>query len=89
MKKIGGFICMLLLNMLLNIYWSIPALLLLVAHFVFNLHIIYFYICLAVWIFGIVFWMLFVGFGSKVSGNREDEYRENKNPYSVGVKNKD
>ena len=68
-RRSGGFFLCLLLNVLLNWEGVIPAALL-------------FALALALWIGGLIVWMLVIGWASDC-GSRRDEPRENKNPYSA------
>ena len=58
MKRGRGFFISLVINMLLNLSWSIPACILLGCHFVFGLSLLWFWIALGVWIAFIVFKMI-------------------------------
>ena len=51
---------MLLINMILNAEGLIPSLILLVLHFLLDISILWFVGALAVWILGLVFWMLVI-----------------------------
>ena len=76
-----------LINIFLNLEWSIPAWILLVCHFVFDISIWWFVGALTVWVIGVAIktvvfsWLIHVG-------NIPDPPKENKNPYSVGAKPK-
>ena len=80
-KRGGGFFLCLLLNLLL--YWegAIPAALLLALHRWRGWPLWWAGLALALWIGGILLWMLVIGWASDC-GSRRDEARENKNPYS-------
>lgn len=82
MKDSGNFFLCLFVNMLLNWEWSIPAWILLVLHFVLDWSILWFWLALALWLFGILFWMRVMGWATRC-GNIPDPEKENKNPYSV------
>ena len=86
MKKIGEFFAVLFFNMLINLEWSIPAWILLAMHFVFGWKLIWFWIALGVWLLSIILWMDVISWASGCSAPGAP--RENKNPYSVGQKEK-
>jgi hypothetical protein len=71
----------LLINLVLNLEWSIPAWILLLLHFIFDISILWFVGAIALWVVGVgvktaVFsWLI-------REGNRPDPPKENKNPYS-------
>ena len=79
--KGNGFFSALLINLVFNLEWSIPAWLLLEAHFIFKISIWWFVGALAVWVIGVAIktavfsWLVHVG-------NISDLPKENKNPYS-------
>lgn len=81
-KISGGFWLCLLINMLLNIDWSIPAWILLALHFWLDIPIWWFVGALALWILPIILGMWITGWAASV-GNEPDPYKENKNPYST------
>ena len=84
-KRNGGFLLGLLLNMLLNLQWSIPAWILLVMHFWLDWSVWWFWLALVLWFLDILFWMIFMDWAGDCS-NTPDPPKENKNPYSVGAK---
>lgn len=67
--------------MIINFEKSIPAWILLVCHFIFDIPIYWFFIALGVWILSIVIWMSIIGTATRL-GNEPTPHRENKNPYS-------
>ena len=81
-KRSGNFLICLFFNMLVNLEWSIPAWLLLIAHFVWDLSIWWFVGALAFWILSMLSFMWIVGWASEAS-SQPDPPKENKNPYSV------
>ena len=87
MKKLGEFFACLLFNMLINLEWTIPAWILLAMHFIFDWKIMWFWIALGVWILSIILWMDLIGWAARCSGTQKP--KENKNPYSVGFKDKE
>lgn len=81
-KKSGGFFLCLLLNMLLNPEGIIAFAVLLGLHFWLSWPIWIAFAVLGIWLFGMIIWMLLIGFANKC-GNEHTPQRENKNPYSV------
>ena len=81
-KITGGFLLCLLLNLLLNLEWSIPAWLLLGLHIWLSISIWWFIGALAFWILRILAGMWLMGWAS-ACGNEKDPPKENKNPYSA------
>lgn len=81
-RKSGSFWLCLLINMLLNFEWSIPAWILLGVHFWLDISIWWFIGALALWILRILAGMWLMGWASACS-NQKDPPKENKNPYSV------
>ena len=81
-KSGGGFFLCLLVNLLLNLQWSIPAWILLVLHFWLEISIWWFVGGLAFWILSILADMWLIGWASDCS-SQKDPPKENKNPYSV------
>ena len=79
--KRTGFGLSLIINLLLNLHWSIPAWILLGLHF---------WLRISIWWFigSIAFWILSIGLGMCIMkwaagcSNRKDPPKENKNPYS-------
>lgn len=84
-KRGGSFWLCLLVNMALNLEWTIPAWILLVLHFWLGWSIWWFVLALVLWIVDILFWMKVMGWAADCS-NTPDPPKENKNPYSVGAK---
>ena len=80
-RRSGGFFLCLLLNLLLNGEGVIPAALLFALHRWRGWPLWWAGLALALWIGGILLWMLVIGWASDC-GSRRDEARENKNPYS-------
>ncbi len=81
-KHTGSFLLCLLINMALNLEWSIPAWILLAIHIWLGISIWWFIGALVFWILGIVLGMWLMGWAADC-GNRKDPPKENKNPYSV------
>ena len=84
MKKTGDFLMCLLINMLINWEWSIPAWILLALHFIFGLDILWFFIALGLFLAGLLLWMAIFAWASTCRNS--DKPKENKNPYSVGAR---
>ena len=82
-RHTGSFIVCLLFNMLINAEGIIPAVILLVLHFVLGWSILWSAAAFCLWIAGIAVWMLIIGWARKC-GDTPDPPKENKNPYSVG-----
>ncbi len=80
-KRSGGVLLCFLLNLLLNLEWAVPAVVLLVLHFVIDISAWWFVSALALWILivfvetAVISWVARCDTGS-------DRQRENKNPYS-------
>ena len=81
-RRSGGFFLCLLLNLLLNWEGVIPAALLFALHRWRGWPLWWAGLALALWIGGLIIWMLVIGWASDC-GSRRDEPRENKNPYSA------
>ena len=86
MKRGGNFWLCLLINLLLHLEGTIPALLLLVLHFVLGWSVWWAVGALALWILGMVLWMRLMGWAAS-AGSEPDPPKENKNPYSVKKQN--
>ena len=86
-KRGGSFWLCLLVNMALNLEWTIPAWILLALHFWLGWSIWWFVLALVLWIVDILFWMKVMGWAADCS-NTPDPPKENKNQYSVGAKKK-
>ena len=81
-KQNGGFFLCLLINLLLNLEWAIPAGILLALHFWLDISIRWFVGGLILWILSICLGMWLMGWAA-ASGSLKDPPKENKNPYSV------
>lgn len=81
-NRSGSFLLCLLINLLLNLEWSIPAWILLALHFWLNISFWWFAGGLAFWILSVVTGMWIMGW-ARSCGNEKDPPKENKNPYSV------
>ena len=82
-KRTGNFWLCLLINMVLNLEWTIPAWILLALHFWLGWSAWWFVLALGLWIMNIMFWMWIMGWAADC-GNTPDPPKENKNPYSIG-----
>ena len=80
-RRSGGFFLCLLLNVLLNWEGAIPAALLLALHRWRGWPLWWAGLALALWIGGILLWMLVIGWASDC-GSRRDGPRQHKHPYS-------
>ena len=82
MKKAesSNFFLALILNLVFNIEWVIPAVLLLILHFTVDLPLFWFWIALGLWLGGILLITLVIGWAGKCS--QPPAPKENKNPYS-------
>ena len=81
-KNGGSFFLCLLINLLLNLQWSIPAWILLALHDWLGISICWFVGGLAFWLLSILSGMWIMGWAADC-GNQKDPPKENKNPYSV------
>ena len=81
-KRSGSFLLCLLINLLLNLEWSIPAWVLLALHFWLKISIWWFVGGLVLWILVNLVGMWLMGWAAGC-GNHKDPPKENKNPYSV------
>lgn len=81
-KRKGSFLFCLLINLILNLEWSIPAWILLALHFWLGISVWWFVGGLAFWVLRILAGMWVIGWASDCS-NTPDPPKENKNPYSA------
>ena len=81
-KFSGSFVVCFLINLLLNLEWAIPGILLLVLHFWLGLSVWFSIIAFALWVIVMIIWMLIMGWATKC-GDTPDPPKENKNPYSA------
>ncbi len=86
-RRNGGFLLCLLFNMLLNPEGLIPAVVLLVLHFVLGWSVWWAIAAAGGWLLWLIFWMWFIGWAGRC-GNAPDPPKENKNPYSAGRQEK-
>lgn len=85
-RKRGSILVALLVNLFLNLEWSIPAWVLLALHFWLKISIWWFVAGLGIWILRILAGMWLMGWAIDC-GNQKDPPKENKNPYSVKNQN--
>ena len=78
----GNFFLCMVINLLLNLEWSIPAWILLALHVWLDISIWWFIGGLFLWLLRVLLGMWFVSWAS-ACGSRKDPPKENKNPYSV------
>ena len=81
-KRSGNFLLCLLINLLFQLEWSIPAWVLLALHFWLDISIRWFVGGLAFWILIVLAKMWLIGWAADC-GSRKDPPKENKNPYSA------
>ena len=81
-RRSGSFLLCLLINLLLDLRWSIPAWILLALHFWLEISVWWFIGGLAFWILRNLLGMWFVGWAA-ACGRIPDPPKENKNPYSA------
>jgi hypothetical protein len=84
-KQRGGFFLCLLWHAILYFLWTIPAWIFLVLHFTIGLPMTWFWVALAAWGAAILLRTLLVIFARYGSAHRIP-VPENKNPYSVKVR---
>lgn len=82
MKKAdsGNFFLAFILNLVLNLEWVIPAVVLIILHFTIGLPIFWFWLAFGLWIGGILIMTLVLGWAGRCS--QPQPPKENKNPYS-------
>ena len=81
-KRGGSFLLCLLINLLLNLEWSIPAWIALALHFLMGISVWWFLGGIALWILRILLGMWIMGWAAACA-REKDLPKENKNPYSV------
>lgn len=82
-KRSGNFFLCFIINMMLNLEGLIPAAILIVLHFIFDISIWWGVGAIGLWILYLMIWMLIFGWVSSAS-NEPVKQKENKNPYSKG-----
>ena len=81
-KRSGSWFLCLLINLVLNLEWSIPAWIMLLLHRYIGLSIRWFIGGVLLWILSILVGMWIMGWAAE-SGSVKDPPKENKNPYSA------
>ena len=81
-RRAGSALLCLLINLILNWEWSIPAWILLALHIWIDISLWWFVGALGLWILGILAGMWIMGWAS-ACGKRPDPPKQNKNPYSA------
>lgn len=81
-KSGGAFFLSFIINLLLNLEWSIPAWIFLALHFLLEISIRWFVGGLAFWLLSILVDMWLISWAARC-GNEKDPPKPNKNPYSV------
>ena len=81
-QKSGSTLVCMLINLLLNLEWSIPAWIMLGLHVWLDISLWWFIGGLALWILRILIGMWLMGWAIRC-GNQKDPPKENKNPYSA------
>lgn len=81
-KRSGSFFLCLLINLLLNLEWSIPAWIFLGLHLWLDISLWWFAGGLGFWLLSVLSGMWIMGWAARC-GSEKDPPRENKNPYSA------
>ena len=81
-KSNGGFLLCFLMNLILNLEWSVPAWILLELHFWLKISLWWFAGALGLWIALMLIQTIIIKWVN--SSSKPTEPQENKNPYSVG-----
>ncbi|MBO5797690.1 MAG: hypothetical protein J6R77_05020 [Clostridia bacterium] len=81
-KRAGSFFLCFFVNLLLNLEWCLPALVLLALHIWLGISLWWFVGGMAFWILSILSGMWIMGWAARC-GSEQDPPKENKNPYSV------
>ncbi len=82
-KKTGGFFLCLLLNLLINLEWTIPGFVFM-GLFIWLGHQVFMWLMIAafsIYVISVLAWTVMMSLANK-AGNSQDAPRENKNPYS-------
>lgn len=79
---LGSFFITLLWNLLMKFGWSIPAWILLAAHYLFGLPLWLFWLALGIWLGYVLLLTILIAWGNYCSGEPA-ESGPNKNPYSI------
>ena len=81
-RDFGGFMLCFLMNLVFNLGWSVPAWILLAAHFILKISIWWFASLLIIWFFIILLRTLLTSWAGDCASVR-DESKKNLNPYSA------
>ena len=81
-RRKSGFILCLLINMLLNYKGMIPAVVLLVLHFILNWSLWLSIAAFGAWLLWLILWMYLIGWTERYYNTPEPQ-KKNKNPYSA------
>ena len=81
-RDFGGFMLCFLMNLVFNLGWSVPAWILLAAHFILKISIWWFASLLIIWFFIILLRTLLISWAGDCASVR-DEPKKNLNPYSA------
>lgn len=81
MRNDGGFLLCLIVNLIFNIEWSIPAWICLAVHFIWDLSIWYFIVLIGIWFLYILIVTCVLCWISRC-GNEPIMENKNVNPYS-------
>ena len=87
MKRFGRCVLNFVLSLLFHWYWCIPAVILLVLHFIFGISIWWSVGAFALYVIGVRIYVRVIGWLIRM-GNRDEPENKNVNPYSVGRKEK-
>ena len=79
-----GFLLCFLMNLALDIGWSIPAWAALAAHFVLKISVLWFVLLLSVWLAAVLLRTVIISWVSRCSG-ASDSPKKNVNPYSAST----
>lgn len=82
-RRCGGFVFSLLVSLLFSLEGFVPALILVVLHFLLGWSLWWAALAAAVWIATVALRVAFISWAARC-GNTPDPPQENKNPYSVG-----
>ncbi len=77
----GNFFLALILNIVFNAEWAIPAIVLLILHFTIDLSILWFWLAVGIWVGGTLIVTLILSWAGRCA--EPDKPQENKNPYSA------
>lgn len=81
-KRAHGFWLCFLFNIFLNFEGVLPAVILLILHFLLEISLWWSVLAAALWVIGILLYMSVIDWANQC-GNTPDKPKENKNPYSA------